>query len=57
MQNRDMGLGKAPGIDLHAIYNSHKPRKEKPKKMKKVDKPSAFSKAISEFKEQAPMLN
>jgi hypothetical protein len=25
--------------------------------MKKVEKPSAFSKAISEFKEATPMLN
>jgi hypothetical protein len=28
-ENREMGLGRAPGIDLHAIYNSHKPRREK----------------------------
>jgi len=44
LENRQMGLGRAPGIDLHAIYNSHKPRAVRPKKMKKVEQPkSAFA--------------
>lgn len=59
-ENRTIGLGRAPGIDLHSIYNAHKPRAIRPKKMKKVQKPvSEFEKAISEFKETIapPILN
>lgn len=51
MENRQMGLGRAPGIDLHAIYNSHKPKALKTKRLKKVLPPmkSEFSKAIQNF--------